>query len=288
MDLEDIYIIPILVARLVSMKSPQSLSLFLLIISVLSYFARNFGRVFFAFFRKDPVIHSAKRKLKLSKLQKEILVSRVDFYNKLSPVHQQHFEHRLATFIRTYKFIGRDGYEVNAETKVLIGSSYTLLTFGKRKFITDVFDKIIVYPDVFRSTITRKKHKGEFNPKFKTVVFSWKHFLEGITITNDNLNLGIHEFTHIIHIKSLKRKDMSSVVFKREYERLINYLQKNQAVRKRILASNYFRVYAFENQYEFMAVLIETFIETPHEFKEKFPAIYKKIKRMLNFNFLHY
>lgn len=163
-----------------------------------------------------------------------------------------------------------------------------MLTFGKRKYITDVFDKIIIYPDIFLSTITKKMHKGEFNPQLKTVVFSWKHFKEGNLIKNDNLNLGIHEFTHIVHIKSMKRNDESSVVFKKEYKNLMNYLQNNKQVRDKIIASKYFRTYAFENQYEFIAVLVENFIETPKDFKLKFPRIYRKIKRMLNFNFLHY
>jgi Mlc titration factor MtfA (ptsG expression regulator) len=271
------------------MKYPQPTSnLLYWIRSFWNAIVQILGNISPTMFQKDPVIHSAKRKIRLSRLQKEILIKKVDFYNKLNKAHQEHFEHRLATFIRTYEFIGRDGYEINAETKVLIGSSYTMLTFGKRKFITDVFNRIIIYPDIFLSTITQRKHKGEFNPRYKTVVFSWRHFMEGVTIKNDGINLAIHEFTHIIHIKSLKKRDMSSLIFRREYQRLINYLQENEAIRKRILESNYFRQYAFENQYEFVAVLIENFIETPHEFKRKFPAIYKKIKRMLNFNFPHY
>ena len=270
------------------MKKTESFTSDNLIIAFIG-FLMNKGSQFLSFlFERNPTIHSAKRKKRLSKYQKEILVKNIDFYQKLDKRYQEYFEHRLAIFIRSYEFIGRDGYEVNAETKVLIGSSYTMLTFGKRKYITDVFDKIIVYPDIFLSNSTRKKHKGEFNPQYKTVVFSWKHFIEGVTITNDNLNLAIHEFTHVIHIKSLKKRDMSSMVFRRGYEKLIDYLQNNQEVRKKILASNYFRRYALENQYEFMAVLIENFIETPEEFKVQFPRIYKKIKRMLNFNFLHY
>lgn len=239
-------------------------------------------------FDRNPSVHRSRRKHKLSRLQKEILLREVDFYQKLNPTHQAFFEHRLSTFIRTYTFIGRDGYTVNAETKVLLGASYTMLTFGKRKFITDVFDKIIIYPDVFLSAATKKMHKGEFNPLLRTVVFSWKHFLEGNRIKNDNLNLGIHEFTHIVHIKSMKRQDASSVVFKKEYKNLIDYLQNNKKVRDKIITSQYFRRYALENQYEFVAVLVESFIETPEQFKAQFPRIYKKIKRMLNFNFLHY
>lgn len=270
------------------MKNSQSLASDNLLISIFQFFISIATRVLAFLFERDPVLHKAKRKRKLSRLQKKVLVEQVDFYKKLNKAYQEHFEHRLAMFIRTYKFIGRDGFEVNATTKVLLGSSYIMLTFGMRKYITDIFDKIIIYPDIFLSTVTKKKHKGEFNPKYKTVVFSWKHFMEGNHITNDNLNLGIHEFTHIVHIKSLQRKDMSSRIFKKGYEKLIDYLQENKEVRKKIISSNYFRAYAFENQYEFMAVLIESFIETPHEFKSKFPRIYRKIKRMLNFNFLHY
>jgi hypothetical protein len=270
------------------MNRPQLLSGQRWPIAFFGVLSRGIQHVFSSLFNKNPIIHGTKRKIKLSKKQKEILERRVDFYRNLEENYQEYFEHRLATFIRTYEFIGRDGYEISAETKVLIGASYTILTFGKRKFITDVFHRIIVYPDAFLSNVTHRKHKGEFNPKYKTVVFSWKHFVQGITIKNDNLNLAIHEFTHIIHIKSLKKRDMSSLVFRRGYEKLIDYLQDNEELRKRILHSNYFRKYAFENQYEFMAVLIESFIETPHEFKRQFPVMYKKVKRMLNFNFLHY
>jgi len=270
------------------MKNSYSFTSNNLLISFFQFLMDSISKFLSFLFDRNPTIHTARRKRKLSRLQKEILVEEVDFYKKINEKHQEYFEHRLSTFIRTYKFIGRDGHEINAKTKVLIGASYVMLTFGKRKYITDIFDKIIVYPDIFRSTVTQKKHKGEFNPKYRTVVFSWKHFMEGVLIQDDNLNLGIHEFTHIVHIKSMKRRDMSSKVFRKEYMRLINYLQEHKEVRQKILSSNYFRKYAFQNQYEFMAVLIESFIETPREFKAQFPKIYRKIKRMLNFNFLHY
>ncbi|MEQ6123517.1 zinc-dependent peptidase [Pseudotenacibaculum sp. MALMAid0570] len=258
------------------------------LVAFLGFIIKGIEKLTTSFFNRSPIIHTTKRKKRLSKHQKSILLQHVDFYNKLDERYQEHFEHRLAVFIRHYEFIGRDGYSIDVKTRVLIGSSYVMLTFGKRKFITDIFNKILIYPDAFLSTTSNRKHKGEFNPKYKTVVFSWKHFCEGIAIKNDNLNLGIHEFTHIIHIKSLQERDVSSLIFRRGYQRLMNYLQENKHVRKRILSSNYFRKYAFENQYEFIAVLIESFIETPQEFKAQFPRIYKKIKTMLNFNFLHY
>lgn len=50
------------------------------------------------------------------------------------------------------------------------------------------------------------------------------------------------------------------------------------------MQSNFFRAYAFENQYEFVAVLLEHFFESPSEFKLQFPEIYIKVKLMINYN----
>jgi hypothetical protein len=47
--------------------------------------------------------------------------------------------------------------------------------FGMRHYLIDVFDKIIIYPQPYFSTITQEYHKGEFN-RNETLVFSWKIF----------------------------------------------------------------------------------------------------------------
>ncbi len=52
--------------------------------------------------------------------------------------------------------------------------------------------------------------------------------------------------------------------------------------------TRYFRSYAFTNEYEFMAVLAEYFIESPKEFKTHFPKLYNHSKKLLNFNFAGY
>jgi Mlc titration factor MtfA (ptsG expression regulator) len=46
---------------------------------------------------------------------------------------------------------------------------------------------------------------------------------------------------------------------------------------------NYFRLYAYTNQYEFIAVILEYFFETPREFKQKLPELYGMVKKMINF-----
>lgn len=99
---------------------------------------------------------------------------------------------------------------MNKESQILIGATYIMRTFGMRKYIVDVFDKIIIYPNEYFSTHSEQYHKGEFNPMIKVVAFSWKHFEEGFAIDNDNLNLGIHEFSHVIHHQSIRNNADSS------------------------------------------------------------------------------
>lgn len=170
------------------------------------------------------------------------------------------------------------------EVQILISATYIMLTFGMRKFIVDVFDKIIVYPDEYFSTHSEQYYKGEFNPRMKVVAFSWKHFEEGFEIDNDNLNLGIHEFSHVIHHHSIRNNDGSALAFKKHYKAIMNEVT-HTTNKQRLIDSNYFRIYAYTNQFEFISVIIEHFFETPDQFKIEFPELYINVSKMLNVRF---
>ena len=76
---------------------------------------------------------------------------------------------------------------------------------------------------------------------------------------------------------------MSSTIFKDSFKELTDLLSVDIKLREDLIQSEYFRGYAYTNQFEFLAVLIENFIETPEPFREAFPSIYAKVKQMLNF-----
>lgn len=225
---------------------------------------------------------------KLKSSQKEILQQQFSFYKKLNPKHKQYFEHRVASFIMDKHFIGRDGLVVTDEMKVLISATAVMLTFGFRDYYIGLISKIFIYPDEFYSNTNQQFHKGEFNPKLETLVLSWKHFIAGFDNSNDNVNLGIHEFAHAIHLNSIKERDISSTIFSDSFKELTDLLATEDNLRKSLIESRYFREYAYTNQYEFVAVIIETFIESPSEFRAQFPEVYNKTKQMLNFNFAGY
>ena len=237
-----------------------------------------------ALLNKPLYIHFYVNPKKITPNQQSILNQRFAFYSKLNQKQKNYFNHRLVKFINKYKFISRENLHITEEMKMQIAATYVMLTFGMRRYLISIFDKIIIYPDEYYSKFSEQNHKGEFNPAMKAVVFSWKHFYEGQQITDDNLNLGIHEFTHVIHHNSLRNQDASSLNFKKQYEKLlqeINHLPNRQ----RLIDSNYFRIYAFTNQFEFISVIIEHYFETPNEFQAEFPELFQNVSRMLNHKF---
>ena len=224
----------------------------------------------------------------LNKTQIRLLEKEFSFYRNLSEKDKVIFRHRLATFIQQKKFVGREGLVPTDEMKTLIAATAIMLTFGFRNYLIELIEIIIIYPQAYYSQINKTYHKGEINPQMKTMVFSWEDFKNGYHIGDDNLNLGIHEFGHAIHLNAFSSNDVSSLIFNQGFKNLTDFLQHHKLVREDLIASKYFRAYAYTNHYEFFAVLLENFIETPKEFKTQFPRLYVHMKQMLNFKYAGY
>lgn len=219
---------------------------------------------------------------KLKRKQKQILVSEFPFYNQLSNRKKIYFKHRIKEFINHYQFAGKEGLEVTDEMKVIIAGTYTTLTFGMRDYLVDLFEVIVIYPSEYFSNMSQEYHKGEFNPMLKVVVFSWEDFIRGHRTVNDNLNLGLHEFSHVLHLHCLHSSDPSAVIFHEGFLEVVKYFN-DEKLNNELHEIGYFRLYAYENQFEFIAVVLEHFFETPQIFKEKHPELYKKVFAMINF-----
>lgn len=268
-----------------------SLAVFLFVIVIVAlvlYFSYHMVETLYVMRYNRPLYDNFNFHLKhLPPKQLAILKNKFLFYNKLDDKHKGYFEHRVVIFIDDKRFIGRKGVVISDEIKVLVSATACMLTFGFRNYHIGLIERIFIYPNEFYSTINDEYHKGEFNPKIGALVLSWKDFKEGVDDPSDQNNLGIHEFTHAIHLNCLKKRDVSSLIFRSTFNELIRIISDKEQGDK-LVESHFLRNYAFTNQFEFLAVTIESFIETPKEFKSKFPKIYSKIKQMLNFNFAEY
>ena len=245
------------------------------------FFLSFFDDISIYLFNKPLYIHLYFKPKKLSLEKEYVLRQKFQFYHGLSDKEKRYFHHRVVSFIEKYQFISRQDFVVTKEMEIIIAATYVMLTFGMRRYLVDSFDKIILYPEEYLSTHSQEYYKGEFNPRMKAVVFSWKDFLEGYEISNDNLKLGIHEFSHVVHFHSMQNNDASSLTFKKHYNQL--YKEVTYAPNKeKLIESDYFRIYAYTNPYEFVSVIIEHYFETPLEFKTNFPQLYTNVSRMLN------
>ena len=233
-------------------------------------------------FNRPVYVHFYLNKKQLEPSQHGVL-HQFSFYRNLSPQKKSYFRHRVHEFTSNYKFIGRGGLEVTEQMKTRVAATGIMLTFGMRNYLPVVFDAIILYPDIFESP-KGGYHKGEFNLSAKAIVFSWKHFEEGLLFENDNVNLGLHEFAHALHFDSMSRRRIgsSSVIYTDYYREVMDYFA-NPKRRQQIMEANYFREYAYTNQHEFIAVILEYLFESPKDFKARLPELYKRVTRMINY-----
>ncbi|WP_435134226.1 zinc-dependent peptidase [Formosa sp. A9] len=273
-----------------SLPSKLILGVFLaLLISIMVYYTfKMIEMVYVIRFKKPLFVHFYMALKKLNDADKALLYKNFNFYKSLNEKQRLYFDHRVIAFINDKEFIGRDGLTVTHDMKLLISAHAVILTFGFRDFFIGLIDKIFIYPNKFYSSSSDAYHKGEMNPRLKTLVISWEDFMHGLEMTNNTVNVGIFEFTHAIHFNSMKEGDVSSTIFSDSFKELARMLTKNEGLRKELMESRFFKDHQILNQFDFLAVIMEHFIERPTEFKGQFPQVYAKAKQMLNFNFVGY
>ncbi|WP_115461198.1 zinc-dependent peptidase [Winogradskyella aurantiaca] len=240
-------------------------------------FAERIHRPFF--------LYSILLRKKLKPREIAVLETKFSFYTSLNLKQQKRFRHRVANLKEQFLFHPREALVLTDEMRVLVTATAVMISFGFRDYSLPNLENIILYPGPYHSELGGGDlHKGEYSPAYKTLVFSWPDFLNGYDISNDNLNLGIHELSHVLHIKCHFSSDISSQIYNEGFHSLKNFLKSHEELRQNLVQTSYFRAYAFNNEVEFIAVLIECYFETPSEFQRRFPDIYHYVERMLNFS----
>jgi MtfA peptidase len=165
--------------------------------------------------------------------------------------------------------------------KALIAGSAVLLTFGYPSIYFRHFWKILIYPDNYYSTITRKYHKGEVNLG-GIIVLSWKDLKEGFRCHADGYHLGLHEMAHalkLINIIDNDEYDFYDRSIMKDFDK-----QAYQEISKINLhphEKSIFREYAATNKEEFFAVAVELFFEQSNELKRYNPRLFDLLTKIL-------
>jgi len=201
------------------------------------------------------------------------------YYKTLEDQWRQVFRSRCIEFIADKSIIGAEGFEPNNKVKAIVAACAVQLTLGLTTWDLNYFETIILHPDDFENKPSGLKFRGETNLA-GFIRLSWRGFIAGYKVTDDNINLGLHEFTHALRFNAIKHHEQDYFV-----EHYFNKWQAAAAEAYYDIKNNrttIFRKYGGTNMNEFMSVCIEHYFESPEEIKTKYPYLYYCTAILLN------
>ena len=89
----------------------------------------------------------------------------------------------------------------------------------------------------------------------------------------------IQTHNNVHYLSLLKSNNYEANHFIRNFKKILYFLE-DQTMRDKLIESNYFRDYAFENQYEFLSVITENYFETPGNFHTKLPEMFLMVNKL--------
>lgn len=242
-----------------------------------------------AFFEIGEILYQKYRQVRYALLERlmpskdiEILEKHFPYYTRLSPKNQRAFRKKLAYFISIKEFVPRGGLKtVTREMVVLISATAVTVAFGFDSVNFLHFKRILVYPDNYYSTITKQYHKGEVNPKLGIIVVSWSNFVQGLGLTEDGINLGIHEMAHALKLENLIHYNNESNFFNPRTWQSFEGLANREIALMDNGGESIFRSSAARDLHEFFAVAVEVFFEKPAELRSARRDLYETLAVLL-------
>lgn len=200
------------------------------------------------------------------------------YFNALGEQYKDLFLSRCLEFISTKTIDGSGEFKPDNRVKALIAASAVQLTLGLETWKLSYFETIYIHEGNFTGQ-GGAYSKGETNLQ-GYIQLSWKSFIQGYSIKDDNLNLGLHEFSHALRFNSFRGHSQDYFIEHYFDSWLASaypafYDTKNGR-------TNVFRKYGGTNINEFLSVCIEHYFESPDEIKKEYPLLYYSTGILLN------
>jgi hypothetical protein len=180
--------------------------------------------------------------------------------------------------VHRLEFSAEGDIEADDEKRVLIAAAAVQITFGLNEYDIDSIERIKIFADDIYNPRSKVRYKGLTFLDGKMFI-SWKHYLEGIKVQNDGIDLALHETAHGLYIllKQFRGYETLDETLDKWYQYAYPQIDHNNEGKDEFL-----RKYADANIQEFFAICIENFFERPEEFQKKLPLIYGKLCTFLN------
>lgn len=202
----------------------------------------------------------------------------INYFNELDEPMKRRFVDRVHHYrmSKTFHYVGLEERE---EIPVLVSASAVQVTFGLDNFLMDSFKDIHILADAYQVDSDKELYIGHVAPE--GIYLSWKHFLYGYAVSNDNINVALHEMSHALLYNNFFAPYGEDKEFRLNYEKFSTTtgpIIADVITRRR----SYLRSYAYSNIHEFWAVSVEAFFESPEGLKMNMPQLYDALCKVLN------
>ncbi|MFT6898275.1 MAG: Mlc titration factor MtfA (ptsG expression regulator) [Paraglaciecola sp.] len=240
-----------------------------------------------------------KRELKRMQLRSQplapeylhILQTEFPLYLRLPDELQRKLAGHIQVFLSEKDIFGRNGLEINNKIRVLIAAQACLLILNRPGNYYPGFRSILVYPDTYVASSTRREgmlqitgisaRAGE-SWRRGPIVLAWDHVLQGARDSRDGHNVVMHEFAHKLDEENAAMNGLPLLPTPGQYKQWSQVLNAEFDVQQQKLTNGTGDVidsYGATSPAEFFAVVTETFFEKPHQLEHRHPQLYEQFKQ---------
>lgn len=213
---------------------------------------------------------------------RSLLEEHIEFYNRLSHAKKTEFEKRVHVFLLNVQIVGVDT-DVTHLDRILVASGAVIPIFGFSNWNYINLHEVQIYPDKFSVPGLADMANGlvGWGAMEGKMMLSRKALQHGFYDQNDQKNVAIHEFIHVLDKQDGKMdgvldKVMNEIDIK-PWLHIIN-LKMNEISK----GNSSIRNYGDTNKAEFLAVVSEFFFENPEKLKSQHPILYMALDDFFN------
>lgn len=218
-------------------------------------------------------------------LYEEILNSRVAFYRALDDEEKLRFRQMAQVFLDEVRITGIRT-QIDETTRILVAASAVIPIFGFQDWDYRRLSEVLVYPNAFdehykidsRSdrNILGLAGLGQLRG---LLILSQPALLAGFSNASDMMNVGLHEFAHVVEQDVVHHGLPAEVPLEvaREWAAFVARELKNPN-----LSKSHIDPYAYTNEHEMLAVLTEYFFESPERLRQRDPALYDLLSKLFH------
>ncbi|MBU1536273.1 zinc-dependent peptidase [Myxococcota bacterium] len=207
---------------------------------------------------------------------KEYLFNNWAIYRHLPLATREQLHKKAIEFFTQKDFLGKRGFRITDEVKLLISAQASLLVMNQRTCYPRLH-KILVYPESMATNVAGNSAMSAYLEG--TISLAWDAAAYGARLRSDSYNVVIHECAHQLDQTDLKNDGIPALpnhlktagwaaTLKKEFQTFSDTPNDRQIIQE----------YGKTDMAEYFACATEAFFERPEHLHRVYPTLYNLLK----------